>query len=116
MADAIIKGDEAIKTRKVTLGGTVAAKSVIENAGGIGIAMSSGVSGDSIIALIGGGPVELDKEAPLVITSGDIVYYDTTADEVDKTATNVGCGVAVEDAASAATRVVVHLHPGSDSA
>lgn len=42
------------------------------------------------------GVVDLTKEAALAITVGDLVYWDDTAKEVDKTATNTPIGVCVE--------------------
>lgn len=55
---------------------------------------------------------EYDKEAPLVITAGDDLFWDDTAKKVTKTASgNTWCGFAVEDAASAATTVRFHLLP-----
>ncbi len=52
---------------------------------------------------------EVAKEAPLVIAQGDVVYWDATAGEIDKTATNVLAGKAFAAAASAATTVLVKL-------
>ena len=52
---------------------------------------------------------ELAKEAPLVIAQGDIVYWDATAGEIDKTNTNVLAGKAFAAAASADTTVLVKL-------
>jgi len=53
---------------------------------------------------------ELAKEAPLVISQGDAVYWDDTNDNIDKTNTNVPAGKAFADAASAATTVYVKLN------
>ena len=52
----------------------------------------------------------LAKEAPLVITQGDQVYWDATNDNVDKTNTNIPCGIAYASAISAATTVQVLLN------
>ena len=68
-------------------------------------AIVAGVKG----ALTARGIFDFDKEAPLVISEGDAVYWDDTANEADKTATNNYIGVCVEDAASAATTVRVDL-------
>ena len=51
----------------------------------------------------------LTKEAPLVISQGDTVYFDSTLGEIDKTDTNTLAGKAFADAASAATTVQVKL-------
>lgn len=54
--------------------------------------------------------IEAPKEAPLVISAGDTLYWDNTAKVMTKTATaNTKCGVATEDAASADTVVQMHL-------
>ena len=55
------------------------------------------------------GVFSLPKEAPLVISQGDKVYYDAAANEVDKTNTNAFIGYAFVDAASADTTVQVLL-------
>ena len=52
----------------------------------------------------------LAKEAPLVITQGDQVYWDATNENVDKTNTNIPCGKAYASAVSAATTVQVLLN------
>jgi predicted RecA/RadA family phage recombinase len=53
---------------------------------------------------------ELPKEAPLVISVGDQVYWDATNDNIDKTDTNVPAGKAVAAAASADTTVMVKIN------
>lgn len=53
---------------------------------------------------------ELPKEAPLVISVGDQVYWDATNDNIDKTDTNVPAGKAVAAAASADTTVLVKIN------
>lgn len=52
----------------------------------------------------------LPKEAPLVISQGDAVYWDDTNDRIDKTNTNVYAGKAFAGAVSAATTVQVLLN------
>ena len=59
------------------------------------------------------GVYELPKEAALVIADGDVVYFDTTAKEVDKTNTNEELGVAFAAAAGADSTVRVLLKGGS---
>lgn len=59
------------------------------------------------------GSFELPKEAPLVISAGDILYFDSTAGELNKTASgNLRVGVARFDAASADETVEAHIVPG----
>lgn len=56
------------------------------------------------------GRVELDKTAALAINVGDVVYWDDTAKEANKTATaNTKGGICVEDAAAADATVLVML-------
>lgn len=56
------------------------------------------------------GVFDLTKEAALAVTIGDQVYWDDTAKEVDKTATNTPIGVCVEkDAVGGDTTVRVKL-------
>ena len=52
---------------------------------------------------------ELPKEAPLAIAQGDKLYFSVANDYVGKTDTNVYCGKAFADAASAAATVLVRL-------
>lgn len=59
------------------------------------------------------GVFTLPKEAPLVIADGDVVYFDTTLKEIDKTGTNELAGTAFKAALSADTTVQVLLKGGS---
>lgn len=77
-------------------------------AGLFGVAMDDYGSGAQAV-LATEGVFDLAKEAPLVISAGDFVYWDNSAKELDKTATNVQVGVCVEAAASADTTVRVKL-------
>lgn len=52
----------------------------------------------------------LPKEAPLVISQGDLVYWDDTNNNIDKTNTNVLAGRCWKSAVSAATEVEVLLN------
>jgi len=52
----------------------------------------------------------LPKEAPLVIDQGDLVYWDDTNNNIDKTDTNVLAGRCFKSAVSAATTVEVLLN------
>lgn len=54
--------------------------------------------------------LEIDKEAALVASGGDIAYWDDVAQKVTKTALgNTKCGMFVEDAAAADTVAYIHL-------
>jgi len=59
------------------------------------------------------GPVEFDKEAGLAINAGDVVYWDDTAKEIDKTNTNVKAGICKEAAAAGDATVLVELMPNA---
>jgi len=74
----------------------------------IGVAQTDAESGADV-AIVTEGVFTLPKEAPLTIDAGDVVYFDTAAGEVDTTDTNHALGIAVADAASAATTVMVKL-------
>lgn len=90
-------------------GSTITSGSVVEFTGMIGVALgdiANGASGEVAVCEVW----ELPKEAPLVITQGDQVYWDATNNNVDKTNTNIPCGKAAASAASAATTVQVLLN------
>lgn len=55
------------------------------------------------------GVFELNKTSALAISVGDIVYWDNTAKEVDKTNTNLRIGVAVSAAVNPSASVQVKL-------
>jgi predicted RecA/RadA family phage recombinase len=56
------------------------------------------------------GRVELDKTAALAINPGDVVYWDDTAKEANKTASaNTKAGICVEAALAADATVLVML-------
>lgn len=56
------------------------------------------------------GVFSLTKDAPLVISQGDEVFWSTTNSEVTKTATDSPIGIAFNSAASADTTVNVKLY------
>ena len=90
-------------------GGDIAGGTVIEFAAMIGVALGDildGATGELAICEVW----TLAKEAPLVITQGDQVYWDATNENVDKTNTNIPCGKAYASAVSAATTVQVLLN------
>lgn len=55
------------------------------------------------------GVFELKKTSALAISVGDIIYWDNTAKEVNKTNTNLRIGVAVAAAANPSATVLVKL-------
>lgn len=99
------------KTMPYTNGGstTITSGTVVEFTGMVGVSLgdiAAGDQGELAVCEVW----ELAKEAPLVITQGDQVYWDATNDNVDKTNTNIPCGKAYASAASADTTVQVLLN------
>lgn len=109
MANRMI-GDGKVIT--VTAGGTISKGDVAEFADSIGVYLEDAVSGDAVAVALAGEAL-LAKEAPLVITVGDKVYWDATNDNIDKTNTNIPAGIAAASAASADTVVRVLLNAGA---
>lgn len=105
-----VKSDGA--TMNHTPGSAVTAGDVIEFTGSVGVAIDDIASG-ATGALLMRGVVELPKDNNLVITQGDAVYWDATNDEVDKTNTNIPCGIAWTSEVLAATTVQVSLGHGA---
>lgn len=90
-------------------GSAIAKDTVIEFGAMVGIALgaiANGSTGELAISEVW----TMTKEAPLVITQGDKLYWDATNDNVDKTNTNIPCGIAYASAASADTSVQVLLN------
>ena len=90
-------------------GSAITKGTVIEFAAMIGVALgdiANGATGELAVSEVW----TLAKEAPLVITQGDQLYWDATNDKVDKTNTNIPCGKAYASAASADTTVKVLLN------
>lgn len=91
-------------------GTAVAAGDLVKIGVRIGVAavdIANGASG----AVAMSGVFEVKKEAPLVITQGDLLYCDATSGQLDKTATaQTLAGYAFESAVSAATVVLVKLN------
>jgi len=77
------------------------------NSGVYGFYLTDGEIGDTVTVVTKASRVRAPKQAPLAIAVGEIVYYDTTGNEIDKTNTNVLVGSCVEDGASADTTIVV---------
>lgn len=74
----------------------------------VGVAVTGGTTGDTIVVNLEG-VYTLTKDAPLVITQGDKVYWNTTNKEITKTDTDKYIGYAWASAVSAATSVEVKL-------
>lgn len=90
-------------------GSAIAVGTVIEFTGMIGVALgdiANGATGELAISEVW----TLAKETSLVITQGDLVYWDATNNRVDKTNTNIPCGVAYASATTDATTVQVLLN------
>jgi len=95
----------------VTAGAAKSSGDVEEFADCVGVWMADTANG-AIGAVAIQGEFTLAKEAPLVISQGDILYWDATNDNLDKTNTNIPAGIATADAASADTTCSVLLNPG----
>ena len=63
--------------------------------------------GDTAILIVKADRVKAVKQAALAIDSGDVVYYDAAANEVDKTNTNDLVGACIESALAADTHVLI---------
>lgn len=90
-------------------GSAIAKGTVIEFAAMIGIALGDIANGST-------GEIAVDevwtlaKETGVAFTLGDQLYWDATNDRLDKTNTNIPCGIAAADAGSAATTAQVLLN------
>lgn len=74
-------------------GTTITAGTVIEFAAMIGIAtadIAAGATGTLAIRQVW----RIAKDATVAVTQGDQLYWDATSDSVDKTNTNITCGLA----------------------
>ena len=90
-------------------GSAISKGTVIELAAMIGVALgdiANGATGELAISEVW----QLAKETSLVITQGDKVYWDATNNRVDKTDTNIPCGLAFASATTDATTVQVLLN------
>lgn len=79
-----------------------------------GVVVEDVLSGAEGIAIVGTPACGMlvNKDDSLAVTLGDILYYDATNDEVDKTNTNAFFGYAVAAAADVATTVRAHFTLG----
>lgn len=98
MAQNFIAPGEVIE---VTLAATVASGGVVKQGSIIGVALQSGVSGDTIQVAICGAFSGLPKATGAAWTKGDMLYWDATNSVLTKTSTsNTFAGYAYESAAS----------------
>jgi len=65
--------------------------------------------GDEGVLVLKAENVRVAKEASLAIAAGDLVYFDTSAREADKTSTNKLIGTAIKPAALADTHVRINF-------
>lgn len=92
-------------------GSAIAAGDVVAFTWGCGVASVDIAASTGKGSLAVEGVFLLKKEASLAIAQGDIVYWDDTANEVDKTNTNNKLGYAHKAALGADTHVEVKLVP-----
>ncbi len=90
---------------------TIASGDVVAIGNLTGVAVTSGTAGDVIVVNLCG-VYELPKDAPLVITQGDRLFWNASNKEITKTATDRPIGAAWASAASADTTVLVSLYEG----
>jgi predicted RecA/RadA family phage recombinase len=91
-------------------GSAITKGTVVEFTGMIGIALGDIPATTGVGELAITGVWTVAKEAPLVITQGDQVWWDATNNNVDKTNTNIPCGRAYASALSADTTVQIILN------
>jgi len=104
------------KSLPVALSGTVVSGAVAKIGSLVGVYSQSGDNGDSVEVSFEG-VYEVAKEAPLVISQGDRLYWDAGASKMTKTsAGNTFAGFAAAAALSAATVVEIKLVAGDSSA
>lgn len=103
----------ATRTKTAPTGGVVGGKPVILDTRLQGFAGADTDAGEKY-TLHKGGVYELDKQASLAISEGNLVYWDASANsnagEVDKTNTNVLLGEAYKDAGASDTKVLVEAY------
>jgi len=75
-----------------------------------GFYISDGAIGDTVILITKAEKVKAVKQAALAINNGDAVYYDSAADEVDKTNTNDLVGFCIKSALAGDTHVMINFN------
>lgn len=94
---------------------TVSAPATVASGAGVlvgslfGVACGAAASGAEVEVKTTG-VFELPKTSALAISVGDLIYWDNTAKEVNKTNTNKAIGVAVSAAANPSASVLVRLN------
>ena len=112
MSTVAVNGGVHLMTVADVGGSAVSGGEVFEGAGGIFV-WNDDYAADGPGAFIYFGPVKLTKETGVAFTKGDQLYWDAANDRLDKTATNIPCGLAGDDAASDDTTAIVILGIGS---
>ena len=115
MAKVAANGDVLVFNVDTVGGSAIVGGTVFEGGGAIFVWLDD-YAANAPGAYIWFGPVKLEKETSLVITKGDQLYWDATNDRIDKTNTNIPCGIAAQSELSAATTVIVLLGIGSGDA
>jgi predicted RecA/RadA family phage recombinase len=100
----------------VNAGAAIASGDVVAFPWGCGIATGDIAATTGVGSLAVSGVFSLKKEAALVIAQGDIVYWDDTANEVDKTSSNNKLGYAFKAALAGDANVDVKLVEGNGDA
>ncbi len=109
MATAVLKGGlDSLRTLKLAHSAAVEDGEIITSAGHVLVACND-YAADEEGVYVFRGPVEFPKQASLAIAAGAVCYFDTSAEEVDTTDTNVMVGIAKKAAAAADTTVLVEL-------
>lgn len=90
-----------------TAGANLTAGAFVEIGSIRGVVVEDVLSGADGLAIVGtpAAGMLVDKDGNLAITLGDVLYYDATNDEVDKTNTNAFFGYATAAALTAAATV-----------
>jgi len=78
---------------------------VVNDVNGFHLAIAA--VGDESTLIVQAEKVKCPKQASLAINEGDVVYWDNTAKEIDKTNSNILAGFCVRRAAQADTHVVI---------
>lgn len=106
---AIRDGVNACKTLKKAHSAAVLAGEVVVINGQVLVAVNA-KDANADNAYIYSGRIEVVKTSALQIDVGDVVYWDATAEEANKTASgNTKMGMCVEDVAGAGANVIVDL-------
>lgn len=99
-------------------GGTITNGQVVEMLHSLGVALKSGVSGDTIAVAVEG-VFELPKVSAAVFVQGEKLIWDTSAGAFDDSAATpasgdlTGAGVALRAGANGETTCLVKLTPGN---